>query len=196
MMRRNSRKPAPLLATSESMAAGPPLPPSVVRIPTKAAVLLLPALASKLLPPAAAMMHKLPATHQDRVGRAATAAAAAAARAPPTNTLLAAGIPIETAALASSAAASGAAAADATVVAGNRFSHARGLLSDASLTDTSAPDVTVTASTPEAVNTGTFTLTAPNADTVKGHVTILFRRSTYVRRWVLLTSRDPFISTC
>ena len=64
----------------------------------------------------------------------------------------------------------GAAAADTTVVsaAGSyRFSYTRrSLLSDASLTDPAAT-VTITPATPEAANTGTVTITAPMADTVR-----------------------------
>ena len=147
----------PLLASLENVAAVLPTAKAV-------ATLLLPAPASTvLLLPSAAAMRELPITRQrDRVGRIATAAvaaAAAAARHPPSNTLLPAGITIETAALA--------AAADATVAAaGNsRIAHTRNLLSDASLTD-STPTVTVSEATPEAANTGTVTIYAPRADTV------------------------------
>ena len=63
----------------------------------------------------------------------------------------------------------GAAAADTAVISAegsSRFSYTRSLLSDASLTDPAAT-VTVTPSTPEAANTGTVTITAPMADTVR-----------------------------
>ena len=67
-----------------------------------------------------------------------------------------------------SSATSGAAAVDTVVSAAGsyRFSYTRSLLSDASLTDPAAT-VTVTPATPEAANSGTVTITAPGADTVR-----------------------------
>ena len=149
------------------------------------AVMILPAAAPALpqnLPPTAFVRVPLPpAARQDRAGNVVTAAVAAAAagtllplmakRATGIITIAEPGLSglLDEAAVVTASAAAGAASAEAAdaTAAGSGFSHTRSLLSDASLTDYSDTTVTVTPATPEAANTGTLTIIAPRAETVR-----------------------------
>ena len=162
---RYTLKPTPLPAAEEAATA----------------VTLLPLAPPQSLPSTAFVrVPLLPVAHQDRAGNVVTAVVVVSAAAETPLPLLVkrampAGITIaepagpsgriDEAAVVTATAAAGA-ASDA-MAAGSRLSYTRNLLSDASLTDYSDTTVTVTPATPEAANTGTLTIIAPRAETVR-----------------------------
>ena len=151
-----------LLAPAELTASAALQQPTVAQLPEGATLhLLLPPVASMLLPPFASGARPLPVTRQGSMDHFSTAAAAAPPL-PPAKTVpgypgiprRAPSRPIALAVPAESAGGTGAAdAVDATAA-------------DVSLTDT-AGTVTVTDTTPEAAFSGTMTINAPMADTVR-----------------------------